>query len=57
QYFGHHDIKVDQDDYALSEMLQWIFRSGVRNGEVITIYIPSRRMRNLLEEWLERGER
>ncbi|MEA1973775.1 MAG: hypothetical protein U9N34_10865, partial [Candidatus Cloacimonadota bacterium] len=24
QYFGHHDIKVDQDDYALSEMLQWI---------------------------------
>ena len=41
--------------YALSEMIQWIFRSRIRNNEDINIYIPSSRMRNLLIEFLEVG--
>lgn len=42
----------DQDMWALSEMLQWIWRSRIRNGEHIHLLIPSSRMRNLFERWL-----
>lgn len=48
------DMAVDEDSYALSEMVQWIWRSAIRCGEDVYIYIPSRRMRTLLKEWLER---
>lgn len=44
---------VDEDAYALSEMLQWIWRSSIRDGKPINIYIPSKRMRTLLMNWLE----
>lgn len=44
---------VSQDMYALSVLIQWIFRSAVRNGEVVHIYLPSKRMRYLLTEWLK----
>lgn len=43
----------NSDVYALSELLQWVFRSRVRNGEEISLYIPSNRMRKLLIEWLQ----
>ena len=46
-------VEIDEDEFALSEMLQWIFRSAVRNGEEIWIYIPSRRMRGLLLSWIK----
>ena len=49
----HRRNRFDRDKYALSEMLQWIWRSAVRNGEEINIYIPSPRMRELLESWLK----
>lgn len=52
-YFAKKGIDVDVDLYALSEMLQWIWRSRIRNGEHINIYIPSNRMRNLLTRWLQ----
>lgn len=45
-------IKLDGDMFALSEMLQWIWRSAIRDGKEITLYIPSKRMRNLLIRWL-----
>jgi hypothetical protein len=45
-------LKVDQDKYALSELLQWMFRSRIRKNEPIDIYIPSSRMRGLLEQYL-----
>ena len=51
-YFLQNGIVVDQDKYALSEMLQWIWRSRIRNGEKIKIYVPSDRMRMLLCDWL-----
>ncbi|MCD7817948.1 MAG: hypothetical protein LUH07_02700 [Lachnospiraceae bacterium] len=52
QFFLHRGIEVDQNRYALSEMIQWIWRSRIRNGEDINIYIPSNRMRGLLQDWL-----
>ena len=45
-------VSVEEEKYALSEMIQWIFRSAIRNGESIQIYIPSQRMRQLLIDWL-----
>jgi hypothetical protein len=55
-FFTFNNIPIDQDMYALSEMLQWIWRSAVRDGKPIKIYIPSKRMRNLLTNWLNTGE-
>ena len=51
-FFQEHSIVVDEDGYALSEMLQWIWRSAIRDGREIWIYIPSRRMRELLQNWI-----
>lgn len=46
-------IEVNEELFALSCMLQWIFRSQVREGKPITVYIPSVRMRTLLQRWLD----
>lgn len=55
------------DAYALSEMVQWLFRCCIRQGGLnavapfathrrkATVYIPSERMRNLLINWLNTG--
>ena len=51
-FFRDHGVEVDEDGYALSEMLQWIWRSAIRDGNAINIYIPSSRMRELLEQWI-----
>lgn len=50
--FHPHGIELDNDQFALSEMLQWVWRSDIRNGNDIWIYIPSKRMRELFENWL-----
>lgn len=56
------------DAYALSEMVQWLFRCCIRQGGLnavapfathrrkATVYIPSERMRNLLINWLNTGQ-
>ena len=41
-----------KDAYALTELIQWVWRSRVRRGEPITLYLPSLRMRKLFEAWL-----
>jgi len=51
-FFEQQNVKVDEDLLALSDLLQWIFRSAVREGKPVHIYIPSRRMRDLLKKWL-----
>lgn len=55
KYFEKHGVTIDEDVYALSEMLQWIWRSRIRNNEPINIYIPSKRQRDLLYQWLNDG--
>ena len=54
-FFLKHGVSTDEDGYALSEMLQFIWRSAIRNGREIWVYIPSIRMRNLLKKWIERN--
>ena len=52
QFFKSAGVDIDEDAYALSEMLQFIWRSAIRDGRPITIYIPSSRMRRLLQKWI-----
>lgn len=54
-YLSQRNSPLDRNKYALSQMIQWIWRSCIRNGEPITIYIPSYRMRKLLNDWLNSG--
>jgi hypothetical protein len=51
-FFDQRGVVVDEDLLALSDLLQWIFRSAVREGKPVHIYVPSRRMRDLLKKWL-----
>jgi len=51
-FFVGFDVKVDDETYALSELIQWIWRSRIREGKEIIIYIPSKRMRDIFIGWL-----
>ena len=50
-------VEFDQDMWALSEMLQFLFRSKLRmisdEDRMISLYIPSKRMRELFLWWLD----
>ncbi len=53
---SNHGISTTRelkDGYATSVMVQWIWRSAIRNGEEIWLYMPSRRMRELLNKWID----
>lgn len=52
-FFVHNNIPVYEEAFSLSEMLQFIWRSRIRNDEKITVYVPSKRMRTLLENWIK----
>lgn len=52
-FFTDKGVKIDEDIWSLSELIQWLFRSAIRDGKEINLYIPSKRMRNLLIQWLD----
>ena len=52
-YLRKNGVAFDQDAYALYHMLRFIGRSAIRNGESVTVYVPSKRMRGLLRNWME----
>ena len=53
RYFRYYGVETNNDIFALSEMLQWLWRSALRDGKHIMLYIPSKRMRDLLKAWLD----
>lgn len=57
-FFEDAGVKVNEDLLAVSDLLQWIWRSAIRKHEPepINIYIPSLRMRKLLKQWLNNEE-
>lgn len=57
KFYQKHGIEVDEDIYALSIMVQWIWRSAIRDGEKVNLYIPSKRMRTILINWIETTSR
>lgn len=51
-FFNSIGVRISDDVFALNALIQWVWRSAIRKGEPITIYIPSERMRKLFMEWL-----
>ena len=47
------NMTVDDNLYALSSLVQWVWRSRIRNGEDINLFLPSSRMRGLFNGWLD----
>ena len=56
RYFSGVGAKFDDDAFALSTMIQWIWRSAIRDGGEISIYVPSSRMRGLLKDWIAKEQ-
>lgn len=52
-FVEHYNIEFDEDLFSLSALLQWIWRSRIRDGKSIQIFIPSERMRGLLKCWID----
>lgn len=57
QYLAGNGVNVLEDRYAVSVMIQWIWRSAIRDGKEIWLYIPSKRMRDLLKSWIDEVEK
>jgi len=51
-YFEDRGVPVYEDLFALNQMLQWMWRSAIREGKPIHAFVPSERMRGLLKRWL-----
>ncbi|MBN8292699.1 hypothetical protein JI664_12060 [Rhodobacter sp. NTK016B] len=45
--------KMHADAYAVAEMIQFIWRSRVRDGHPITVFMPCPKMRKLWTRWVE----
>lgn len=52
-FFVEYGIEVNKNLFAVSELIQFIFRGCIRNGKTLNCYIPSYRMRTLLYKWLD----
>lgn len=53
QYLIERGVDVYEDLFSLSEMLQWIWRTAIREYQPVKLYIPSQRMRELFHAWLK----
>jgi hypothetical protein len=52
RWLGLRGDQESQERYALTEFIQWLYRTAVRDGQPVTVYVPSERMRRLLHNWL-----
>ena len=53
RFFRNGGIEVDEEQWALAELIQWVWRGSIRNGKPMNLFIPSKRMRELLLDWLD----
>lgn len=51
-YCRSYGCSVNQDSYATSVLIQWLFRSALREGEPVHLLLPSKRMQILLNAWI-----
>lgn len=52
-YLQDYGFPVDPEHFALTELLQWVWRSAIREGKPIKLCVIPVRMRRLFEEWLD----
>lgn len=51
-YLAAKGYPLDADTYALAQLLQWIWRSAIREDKPVYLYLPSSRLRKLLYQYL-----
>lgn len=51
-YLKSNGIDADEDMFALSEMIQFVWRGAIRQGKPMKVLILSDRMRELLIKWI-----
>lgn len=51
-FFKRKNIAFDEDAFTLSNFIQWVWRSAIRDGKPIKLYVPSLRIRTLFGDWL-----
>ena len=42
--------------YALTEIVQWLWRSQLRRGKAVDVYMPSKKMREIIQKWASDGK-
>lgn len=52
-YLQDYGNPPNDDKFALSEMVQWIWRTCIRNDQPLKLCIMSARMKKLFTEWLD----
>ena len=52
RFFKLKEIEINRDAFALSCLIQWVWRSSIRDGKPINLYLPSKRMKNIFIKWL-----
>lgn len=52
-FFRERGITMNEDLWALSELIQWVWRGCIRENRPMNLYIPNYRMRSLLIDWLD----
>jgi len=57
RFFSKNGRKINVEAVVLARLVQWIWRSAIRENEPIKIYIPSSRMRRILRDWLSNEDR
>lgn len=51
-FFAQSGVSIDENRWALSECLRFLFQSAIKKDEPIQLYIPSFRMTQLVEKWM-----
>lgn len=54
KFFSQHNIKLDDELIALSDLIQFIWRSQIRDNKPINLYLPSKRTRELFLNWVNK---
>lgn len=53
EYMKSLGVEVESDEWSLSEMIQFIYRGSIRQNKPMKLMVFSKRMRGLLESWLD----
>ncbi|NLW29743.1 MAG: hypothetical protein GXY98_07630, partial [Erysipelothrix sp.] len=56
QWFRQNGVQLNENEFALSQLVQWLWRSAIRDGEKVYLYLPSIRMRTILTDFLKGGD-
>lgn len=51
-YLSSYGYEIDEDGYALNQVIQWVFRGCIRKREPMKITLLSKRINELFKQWL-----